>query len=180
MVQIKKKVTIKQKTEQSESVNVDNLKVSELTNSVAQQQSTKNGKENKSFIVIGVIACLLCLFGLIYILNGKDKAPQNADVVAETVHDTPKESPTQTENSLKEESVDIQGNETPQKVNSVVEVSEKPVAEPVKELTTTEQTANRVIQGEFGNGKVRKRKLGKSYSEVQKKVNEMYRKGLVH
>lgn len=42
-----------------------------------------------------------------------------------------------------------------------------------------EENARRVIRGDFGNGQVRKDKLGAAYSEIQGKVNEMYRQGLV-
>lgn len=40
-----------------------------------------------------------------------------------------------------------------------------------------EENARRVIRGDFGNGQVRKDKLGEAYSDIQRKVNEMYRKG---
>ena len=43
-----------------------------------------------------------------------------------------------------------------------------------------EENARRVIRGDFGNGQERRDKLGSSYSEIQNKVNEMYRQGLVH
>lgn len=43
-----------------------------------------------------------------------------------------------------------------------------------------EENARRVIRGDFGNGQTRKDKLGASYSEIQGRVNEMYRQGLVH
>lgn len=43
-----------------------------------------------------------------------------------------------------------------------------------------EEFARRVIRGDFGNGQTRKDKLGASYSEIQGRVNEMYRQGLVH
>lgn len=43
-----------------------------------------------------------------------------------------------------------------------------------------EENARRVIRGDFGNGMERRDKLGTSYSEIQGKVNEMYRQGLVH
>lgn len=43
-----------------------------------------------------------------------------------------------------------------------------------------EENARRVIRGDFGNGQIRKDKLGTSYSEIQRRVNEMYRQGLVH
>lgn len=43
-----------------------------------------------------------------------------------------------------------------------------------------EENARRVIRGDFGNGLERRDKLGTSYSEIQGKVYEMYRQGLVH
>ena len=43
-----------------------------------------------------------------------------------------------------------------------------------------ETNARRVIHGDFGNGQERKDKLGSSYSEIQGKVNEMYRQKIVH
>lgn len=42
-----------------------------------------------------------------------------------------------------------------------------------------EENVRRVIRGDFGNGQERRDKLGSSYSEIQGKVNEMYRQGLV-
>ena len=43
-----------------------------------------------------------------------------------------------------------------------------------------EQKALEVIRGDFGNNPKRRRKLGSDYEVIQKKVNEMYRKGLVY
>lgn len=43
-----------------------------------------------------------------------------------------------------------------------------------------ETNARRVIRGDFGNGQERRGKLGSSYSEIQAKVNEMYRQGIVN
>lgn len=42
-----------------------------------------------------------------------------------------------------------------------------------------EENARQVIRGVFGNGQERKDKLGSAYSEIQGRVNEMYRQGLV-
>jgi hypothetical protein len=42
---------------------------------------------------------------------------------------------------------------------------------------TLEQKARQVIRGDFGNGQVRKDRLGAEYAEIQGKVNEMYRNG---
>ena len=44
---------------------------------------------------------------------------------------------------------------------------------------TLEQKVKEVIRGKYGNGEIRKQKLGDQYSEIQSKVNEMYRNGLV-
>lgn len=44
---------------------------------------------------------------------------------------------------------------------------------------TTEALANDVIVGKYANWPERERKLGKRYKEIQSKVNEMYRNGLV-
>lgn len=60
--------------------------------------------------------------------------------------------------------------------NSVVE---QPSVSNVSVSGDVESNARRVIRGDFGNGQVRKDKLGASYSEIQSKVNEMYRNGLV-
>lgn len=43
-----------------------------------------------------------------------------------------------------------------------------------------EQMAWSVIRGNYGNNPVRRQKLGEDYQVIQDKVNEFYRKGLVH
>lgn len=47
------------------------------------------------------------------------------------------------------------------------------------QVNDVEQTAVEVIRGVYGNGQVRKDKLGAAYTDVQRRVNEMYRQGLV-
>lgn len=44
---------------------------------------------------------------------------------------------------------------------------------------TLDEQARMVIRGDFGNGEERKQKLGSSYDAIQKRVNEMYKEGLV-
>lgn len=62
-------------------------------------------------------------------------------------------------------------------------VANSPATSPSTSSTTTfgdiEESARRVIRGHFGNGKERKAKLGAFYAEIQSKVNEMYRQGMV-
>lgn len=55
-----------------------------------------------------------------------------------------------------------------------IAVTSAPIGEDVVE------NAKRVIRGDFGNGQERKDKLGSAYNEIQSKVNEMYRQGLVY
>lgn len=43
--------------------------------------------------------------------------------------------------------------------------------------SSIEENALRVVRGEFGNGQDRKNALGDRYTEIQSRVNEMYREG---
>ena len=52
--------------------------------------------------------------------------------------------------------------------------TEPTAAEPANSV---QETAKDVIRGTYGNGVTRRHKLGSRYEEVQKRVNEMYRKG---
>lgn len=45
--------------------------------------------------------------------------------------------------------------------------------------STLDEQARKVIRGDFGNGEERKQKLGSRYDSIQKRVNEMYKEGLV-
>ena len=62
------------------------------------------------------------------------------------------------------------------KVNSV---QSKEVTGPSSATGAIEEEAKEVIRGKYGNGDVRKRNLGDRYTEIQNKVNEMYRNGQV-
>ncbi len=67
----------------------------------------------------------------------------------------------------------------PCKESSDVSDISKPKSETNVPSGSVEETANEVIKGIYGNGDVRKNKLGSRYQEVQNRVNEMYRQGLV-
>jgi hypothetical protein len=45
---------------------------------------------------------------------------------------------------------------------------------------SVEQMAWSVIRGNYDNNPIRRQKLGEDYQVIQDKVNEFYRKGLVH
>jgi uncharacterized membrane protein len=51
--------------------------------------------------------------------------------------------------------------------------------QPISSNSSIEVKAKQVIRGDFGNGSVRKQKLGSEYTSIQNKVNEMYRTGAV-
>lgn len=74
-----------------------------------------------------------------------------------------------------ENPVSTQSQVTQQKqdITSIASVATIPMSDNV------EENARRVIRGDFGNGQERKDKLGSAYAEIQSKVNEMYRQGLV-
>ena len=62
-------------------------------------------------------------------------------------------------------------------------VQSEPVTSHSKQVATNgcvDEIALDVIRGIYGNGQERKQKLGDRYVEIQGKVNEMYRNGLVH
>lgn len=67
--------------------------------------------------------------------------------------------------------------------NGVPEKKKRPDSLPAPsdtvQVNDIEQTAVEVIRGVYGNGQERKDKLGAAYTEVQRKVNDMYRQGLV-
>ena len=61
------------------------------------------------------------------------------------------------------------------------QTSSSPASNPTEQVSgNLEEKARQVIRGAFGNGQERKDKLGSAYSEIQGRVNEMYRQGLVH
>lgn len=118
---------------------------------------------------------------------------------ANAVSNTP-EASSPTDNS----ETSVAGNDTPTTPKSEDKQSEKPASNapssskpvqqaPSKQTDTPNNTiaasapigddvvenAKRVIRGDFGNGQERKDKLGSAYSEIQSKVNEMYRNGQV-
>jgi len=60
--------------------------------------------------------------------------------------------------------------------------SSQPAAKPASAATplqgTLDEKALKVIRGDFGNGHIRKEKLGSEYQAIQRRVNEMYRDGI--
>lgn len=67
-------------------------------------------------------------------------------------------------------------------VNSNVEPDQVQEIKSSANMSTenVEQMAWSVIRGNYDNNPIRRQKLGEDYQVIQDKVNELYRKGLVH
>ena len=101
--------------------------------------------------------------------NTSDTATRREETAADN------NSETTTSSKANENPVSTQSQVTQQKqdASSIASVATVPISGNV------EENARRVIRGDFGNGQERKDKLGSAYAEIQSKVNEMYRQGLV-
>ena len=217
MVQIKKKVTLKAKTEQpaepiqqnvQSSLREKQLDISSVgTNEPAV--SKKNGKK----YLISTIAIVALLCGGYYLSSdrtetsgenltaqvtdnsdsNKDKDNNNqAESVNSNNEDSKESSSDQAEESnpsnskvsteKESESVSLNEEQTSPATNEVSSREAKSSISNTEKLlsfSSLEQKAKEVIRGNYGNGIERKQKLGEQYTEIQGKVNEMYKNGLV-
>lgn len=158
MVKLKRKVTLRTK--------------------VADTPDSTKPKVKRWLLLVGVIATLVVAFLFL--------KPGNSD---NSVSDEKVELVSNSE-SLKDETEGVKGNNAESQPNS--SLTEKPQAdisiskqEDIKAVSNhsveyVEKKALSVIRGIYGNGEERKNKLGTEYQMIQDKVNEMYRKGLVH
>lgn len=122
--------------------------------------------------------------------NANDSVAKTVSTTEEATPNSGAESTTTFKDGKKISSLSDNESKTPSKkaATSTVEpatetVANSPATSPSTSNTTTvgdiEESARRVIRGHFGNGKERRAKLGASYTEIQSKVNEMYRQGKV-
>ena len=236
MVQIKKKVTLKAKTEQDPFVETvqqsakPTLRKKEpvLESTPTPTPDGGDGKGGNSKIygvrAVLVVVCLLGLlgYGAYYYFNSSvEKTDDTTTEIVEGTTETSKEDDNKEQNNdqavetSETESVEAgsssDGEETASpaqeetspeasssKDNSKKDVPAKstepakatsqptntvqpstPAVQPATLTGTLEEKAKEVIRGNYGNGEVRKQKLGDQYAEIQSKVNEMYRNGLV-
>lgn len=191
MVQIKRKVTIKKKSQNEDNFDIE-IK-SEVT------------KKNKLWLWILLILVLLGVFILIYYINDKvdrntveqgteqteviDKESQLSDEQQNFADNNIADNVSETDEI--EDRISVDGNSSVgmspnnssiSKTESSNRSQDEIISNKTNELKlegTLEEKAKRVIRGEFGNGQERKNLLGSSYEEIQSKVNEMYRDGLV-
>ena len=191
MVSLKHKVTLRRKVAQEEETE---------NQSISSPHSA--GKSSKAKIIGGlVVVAVIIAGGVFFANNGKDNDNGSSKPVTEAVaqegekHDADNkasaieskdkagvapsdvaEEKTAANEAKPESSAADESHVTTSNEKSSVASSEKSDNNVYGDVETN---ARRVIRGDFGNGQVRKDRLGSSYSEIQDRVNEMYRQGLV-
>lgn len=156
-----------------------------------------NEREGSStkWIIIALIIAAIAACAYFFMGGNKDKENTDKEIPqteqndstqnSENASDSTANSVSQTEKNTPTSDAEPAATPESDKKESGLSDSQNqtPVTSPAESNAATsgdiEENARRVIRGEFGNGKERKAKLGTSYSEIQNKVNEMYRQGLV-
>lgn len=156
--------------------------------------STGNGKRTLGIIVGVIVVAGLIAFGAIRGCGGSSVTAPTAD---STVSDTTYEptdtthcaDSTQQTNSMPDASSqeDTPSTNVPSAPQQSAQSSaENATSEPTQPTTAAANPTDnvdlevqKVLKGVYGNGQERKDKLGASYAKIQRKVNELYRKGLV-
>lgn len=216
MVQIKKKVTLKAKTEQPAEPIKQNAQPSlrEKQSDFSSGDSNKStaSKNNGTKYLIGAIVIIALVCGGYYLLSNRTEISEEkpvAQVIDNSVPNQGNNNQAEKANSDNENSKDSsvdqveESNPSNSKVsteqeNESVSKNEKQTSTEANEVSShiakssisnetesslpsgsLEQKAKEVIRGNYGNGIERKQKLGEQYTEIQGKVNEMYKNGLV-
>lgn len=135
------------------------------------------------WIVSGIVLIAVLLGGYAYYNNTNEYEDRETQTALTNVSDN-KEQADSTETSGKENPTEDEQEKNegtpPQNAPDVSikkdvnagERSERPMG-------SVEEKARQVIRGNYGNGQVRKDKLGDEYQTIQDMVNEMYRNGSV-
>jgi len=202
-VHLKRKVTIREKHEEPDNSGNPNDGGNE------NPPTTETPKGKKWFLWLIIIAIIMIGGYLWYSQNGKSGSePIAADSTQVEKTDSAKTASTDSvvsttsgsdnngskgsngnsastsQKNQEKNEVGEQKGYTPTSSNetAVPSSDEKPSINAESETSTTsvEETARDVIKGIYGNGNVRKDRLGSRYQTVQDRVNEMYRQGLVH
>lgn len=165
-----------------------------------------NPNSNKKKWII--IALIVIVVGIVaWLLFGKGKS-KDVTESKPAIEQTEKQKPGSTTDTTTTDSTNevtpaasaVTSNQKKESASGAQSVSEEPLQtsgntprnSTSKEMTPSTQTGNmtemsltldeqarKVIRGDFGNGKERKQKLGNRYDSIQKRVNEMYKEGLV-
>lgn len=207
MVQIKKKVTLKVKKVQDP---IKGQERTSSTNPNEGDGDGKGGNSKILVCVAAVVLAVLLGYGAFSYFSSSNEQSDgttaeqvevSTDISNEEgVNDASNTESAETESANNYESATNEGMSTPKQEVTSPKVS-SPQSDPKQDgvimpaessqVTTSasqaatlsgslEEKAKEVIRGDYGNGDVRKQKLGDQYWEIQKKVNEIYRqKGLL-
>lgn len=136
-----------------------------------------------AFVMVGVVVAI--------VLSKDSKTDENnsnlpTDQVEQTM-DTPEEVTAEEETNVSSEAETSEETATesvPDQTVTPVQLEQSKPQTPSNTNTSTnrgalssdlEENAKAVIRGDFGNGQERKEALGNSYTEIQNRVNEIYR-----
>lgn len=151
------------KTTDSTKVSLNLTKASDAPAGSLPSFDKKNAVKKKSPMLYILVPVALVVIGVYWYMNSTTPPPvkEPTTVEEQTIVQEPVAAP-------------VQDQATPaveEQVTPAVE-EQATVTSPVG---TIEEKANKVMNGDFGNGANRKRALGKDYAKVQAKINEIYR-----
>lgn len=203
MVQLKKKVTLKTKSSEEAPVAAP-----ELSNKPSNPSSSPKKKGGSTKWLTIVILVVLLLGGYWWWSASSDDS--NGLVAEDTAEQTSELDTQETDSTEKETTALTVEKDIPaasssnEEENSKLEKGNEKDSKPIESNTpvpavkaktekvsttnqstglpsrTLEEKAKLVIRGNYGNGEERRINLGSEYTEIQNKVNEMYRNGLIH
>lgn len=158
---------------------------------VAAPAGNKGNGTKKWWIVVILVVVALAV-ALFFIFRDTDSNTENTPIEAADKTEMPV--PAQSEESVVEETIpgsdapvaeeieaeEIPAEKVPEPATSVAEQKENTIREttastPAALSGSLEEQARRVIRGDYGNGAERRERLGDRYSEIQNRVNEIYR-----
>lgn len=183
MVELKRKVTLRTK----------NSSVEEKEKPVDSNPTASNSRKK---LLIGLtVLIVVVIAGFVFFDNNQSTGKSDAIVTDSLTKDSVRKDSTIADTLNKEKPTVVSNGEsdnkeTEDKKDEMQSKASVPVGTNVKSqqesneesssIGSVEAKAKQVIRGIYGNGSVRKQKLGNDYAEIQGKVNEMYRNGLVH
>lgn len=156
--------------------------------------STGNGKRTLGIIVGVIVVAGLIAFGAIRGCGGSSVTAPTADSTVsnttyeptDTTHcaDSTQQTNSMPDASSQEDTPSTNAPSTPQQsaqssAENATSESTQPTTAAANPTDNIDLEVQKVLKGVYGNGQERKDKLGASYAKIQRKVNELYRKGLV-
>lgn len=183
MVELKRKVTLKTK----------NSSIEENEEPIGQNPIPTNSRKK---LIVGLAALIVVVIAGFVLFGNNQSAGKSDAIVTDSLTKDSVQKDSTLADSLKKENSGVVSNEESnnKKTEDIKDEMQFKASVPVdtnvksqqesntesSSMGSVEDKAKQVIRGIYGNGSVRKQTLGNDYAEIQGKVNEMYRNGLVH